>query len=161
MAEWHGDAASRGDATVERLCSCRITAPGQPGSMTAMRGRRGLTLLEVMVALMILTLVGLSYLQLFHQSHRIVGDSRQWSRAVEYAEDGMERAKLEGGTAEARSEDLPGGFKREVATQPWLTGLRLVEVTVFLPGNARFELRRLLQTEPPLARGSAMETSEE
>jgi len=113
-----------------------------------------------MVALMILTLVGLSYLQLFHQSHRIVGDSRQWSRAVEYAEDGMERAKLEGGTAEARSEDLPGGFKREVATQPWRTGLRL-EVTVFLPGNARFELRRLLQTEPPLARGSALETSDE
>jgi hypothetical protein len=36
-----------------------------------------------------------------------------------------------------------------------------VEVTVSLPGNARFDLQRLLQTEPPLARGSAMETSDE
>jgi prepilin-type N-terminal cleavage/methylation domain-containing protein len=126
-----------------------------------MTGRRGLTLLEVMVALMILGLVGLSYLQLFHQSHRIVGDSRQWSQAIEYAEDAMERAKLEGATAETRVEDLPDGFKRVVAIQPWRTGLKLVEVTVSLPGNARFDLRRLLQTEPSLARGSGMETSDE
>jgi prepilin-type N-terminal cleavage/methylation domain-containing protein len=129
--------------------------------MTRVTARHGLTLLEVMVALMILSLVGLSYLQLFHQSHRLVGDSRQWTQAVEYAEDAMERAKLEDSTAEARSEDLPGGFKREVTTQPWRTGLRLVEVTVLMPGNARFELRRLQQTEPPLPRGSAMETSDE
>jgi prepilin-type N-terminal cleavage/methylation domain-containing protein len=126
-----------------------------------MADRRGLTLLEVMVALVILGLVGLSYLQLFHQGHQIVGDSRQWSQAVEYAEDAMEQAKLEGATAESRAEDLPGGFKRQVATQPWRTGLVLVEVSVLLPGNARLELRRLLQTEPPLARGSAMETSDE
>jgi prepilin-type N-terminal cleavage/methylation domain-containing protein len=126
-----------------------------------MTSRRGLTLLEVMVALMILGLVGLSYLQLFHQSHRIVGDSRQWSKAVEYAEDAMERAKLEGASTESRSEDLPGGFKRHVATQPWRAGLVLVEVTVSLPGDARFDLRRLLQTEPPLARGTALETSDE
>src|SRR4051795_11629512 len=99
MAEGYGDAASCVYEHGECLCSCRITAPGQPGSMTPITGRRGLTLLEVMVALMILSLVGLSYLQLFHQSHRIVGDSRQWTQAVEYAEDGMERAKLEGGTA--------------------------------------------------------------
>jgi prepilin-type N-terminal cleavage/methylation domain-containing protein len=126
-----------------------------------MTGRRGLTLLEVMVALMILGLVGLSYLQLFHQSHRIVSDSRQWSQAIEYAEDAMEQAKLEGAAAESRAEDLPGGFKRQVATRPWRAGLMLVEVTVSLPGNARFDLQRLLQTEPPLARGSAMETSDE
>jgi prepilin-type N-terminal cleavage/methylation domain-containing protein len=127
-----------------------------------MTGRRGLTLLEVMVALMILGLVGLSYLQLFHQSHRIVGDSRQWSKAVEYAEDAMERAKLEGASTEPRAEELlPGGFKRQVATQPWRAGLVLVEVTVSLPGNARFDLRRLMQTEPPLARGTALEASDE
>lgn len=123
--------------------------------------RRGLTLLEVMVALIILALVGLSYLQLFHQSHRVVGDSRQWSQAIEYAEDAMERAKLEGAKAEPRVEDLPGGFQRQVATQPWRPGLAMIEVTVSLPGNARFDLRRLLQTEPPLARGTPMETTDE
>jgi prepilin-type N-terminal cleavage/methylation domain-containing protein len=135
---------------------------GSTWSHERMTGRRGLTLLEVMVALMILGLVGLSYLQLFHQSHRVVGDSRQWSQAVEYAEDAMERAKLEGASTEPRAEDLlPGGFRRQVTTQAWRPGLVLVEVTVSLPGNARFELRRLLQTEPPLARGTALETSDE
>jgi len=53
-----------------------------------MTGERGLTLLEVLVALVVLTLVGLGYLQLLHQSHRLVASSREWSDAVVYAEDG-------------------------------------------------------------------------
>src|SRR5207247_3443726 len=84
-----------------------------------MTGERGLTLLEVLVALVILTLVGLGYLQLFHQSHRLVADSREWSAAVLYAQDAMERAKLGSLSPGALAESLPGGFRREITRRPW------------------------------------------
>lgn len=113
------------------------------------------------MALVILGLVTLSYLQLFHQSHRLVDDSREWSQAIDYAEDAMERAKLEGAPAESPVESLAGGFRRQVAVQPWRPGLSVVQVTVSLPGDARLDLHRLLQTEPPLARGSSLETTDE
>jgi prepilin-type N-terminal cleavage/methylation domain-containing protein len=119
-----------------------------------MPGRRGVTLLEVMVALVILSLVGVSYLELFRQNHRIVADSRQWSAAVSYAEDAMEQIKLRGVPAQAAAEDLPGGFTRQISARLWRPGLTLVEVTVGLPGGARFDLDRLVQVEPSIARGT-------
>lgn len=126
-----------------------------------MNDTRGLTLLEVLVALVILGLVGLSYLELFHQSHRVVGDSRQWSQAIEYAEDAMERVKFEGPAAQPVVEDLPGGFRRQISVRPWQPGLTVVEVTVSIPGNARFDLHRLLLKEPPISRGTSTETTDE
>jgi prepilin-type N-terminal cleavage/methylation domain-containing protein len=117
---------------------------------------RGVALLEVLVALVVLGLVGLSYLELFHQSHRLVGDSQEWSKAVEYAEDAMEGIKLRGGDAQLAAEDLPGGFRREISSRPWLPGLLAVEVTVSLPGGGRFDLDRLLLLEPPLARSTSL-----
>lgn len=60
----------------------------------ARQRRSGLVLLEVMVALVVLSLVGLGALQLIHQSHVLVADAHEWSEAVAYAEDGMELAKL-------------------------------------------------------------------
>lgn len=126
-----------------------------------MQDERGLTLLEVLVALLIFSLVGLSYLELFHQSHRVVGDSRQWSQAIGYAEDAMERVKIEGPPAQPVVDDLPGGFRREVSARPWQPGLTAVDITVSLPGNARFDLHRLLLNEPPIARGTSMESTDE
>jgi len=121
-----------------------------------MVGERGLTLLEVLVAIVVLGLVGLSYLELFHQSHRMVGDSREWSRAVGYAEEAMEGIKLSGVDGQPAAEDLPGGFRREISSRLWRPGLRAVEVTVLLPGGGRFDLERLLQVEPPLARSTSL-----
>jgi prepilin-type N-terminal cleavage/methylation domain-containing protein len=119
-------------------------------------GERGLTLLEVLVALVVLGLVGLSYLELFHQSHQIVGASREWSRAVEYAEDAMEAIKLGGVDGQPTAENLAGGFRREISSRPWLPGLLAVDVTVSLPGGGSFHLDRLLQLEPPLARSTSL-----
>jgi prepilin-type N-terminal cleavage/methylation domain-containing protein len=119
------------------------------------RNDRGLTLLEVMVALVVLSLVALGYLQLFQGSHRLVTTAREWSQAVEYAEDAIERAKLGGpsflGTP---AESLPGGFRREITSRPWQPGLTLVTVTVFLPGSGRFELDWLARDRPAQQRGS-------
>ena len=123
-----------------------------------MTGERGLTLLEVLVALVVLTLVGLGYLQLLHQSHRLVASSREWSDAVVYAEDGMERAKL--GSVSLRrapAESLPGGFRRQFTRRPWQpgSGLVLVTVTVSLPDGGRFDLYRLARPRPVARADSA------
>src|SRR2546422_11735300 len=119
-----------------------------------MTSERGLTLLEVMVAPVVLSLVALGYLQLFQGSHRLVTAAREWSQAVAYAEDASERAKLGGpsflGTP---AESLPGGFRREITSRPWQPGLRLVTVTVFLPGSGRFDLDWLAQDQPAEQRG--------
>ena len=105
------------------------------------KSERGLTLLEVMVALVVLSLVALGYLQLFQGSHRLVGAAREWSQAVEYAEDAIERAKLDGPSVlETPAASLPEGFRREVTSRSWQPGLTLVTVTVFLPGSGRFQL---------------------
>jgi len=114
-------------------------------------GERGLTLLEVLVALVVLSLVALSYLQLFHGSHQLVTASREWSRAVEYAVDAVERAKLGGSSSvDGAAESLPGGFRRQVTSHPWWPTGKLVRltVTVFLPGGGRFDLDRLARVEP-------------
>ena len=95
--------------------------------------RRGLTLLEVLVALLILSVVVAGYLELFHGSHLLLSRSRLWSQAIAYAADGMEQAKL----GETQPVSLPGGFQRQVAVTDVIT------VTVLLPDVARFELRRL------------------
>jgi prepilin-type N-terminal cleavage/methylation domain-containing protein len=101
--------------------------------------RRGLTLLEVLVALLILSLVLAGYLQLFHGSHLLLARSRTWSRAIAYAADGMEQAKLGDRGAVA----LPGGYRRRVTSGPWGAGLDVITVTVTLPDGARFDLRQL------------------
>ena len=101
--------------------------------------RRGLTLLEVLVALLILSLVVAGYLELFHGRHKLLARSRVWSQAIAYAADGIEQAKL----GEDRAVSLPGGFTRQVTTTPWSNQLSVITVTVTLPDGARFDLRRL------------------
>jgi prepilin-type N-terminal cleavage/methylation domain-containing protein len=113
---------------------------------------RGFVLLEVLVALVVLSLVGLGYLQLFHQGYRLAAGSREWLQAVEYAEDGIEQAKL--GTIRLdglAAHPLGDGFRRQITRQPWQDGFELVTVTVFRPDGARFELHRLARIISPAA----------
>lgn len=110
---------------------------------------RGLALLEVMVALVILGMVAIGYLQLLQVSHTLVLRSRVQARAVSYAAAGMERAKLELPNLEPKpTELLPDGFRRETTTRRWRPGLALLTVMVYQPGGARFDLVRLVP-EPP------------
>jgi prepilin-type N-terminal cleavage/methylation domain-containing protein len=106
--------------------------------------RRGLTLLEVLVALVVLTIVGVSYLQLFSESHRVVGASQQWSDAVAFAQDGMEHAKL---TNSDPKNQLPAGFRRHISRRPFGAGYTLVTVSVTLPNGARYDLNRLTRPD--------------
>ena len=107
--------------------------------------RRGLTLLETMVALVILGVVVIGFLEVFQGSTRLSRDSEAWATAVAYAEDGMEVAKLE--TQLRSSHDvLPGGFERSVETRVWRDGIQLVTVRVAMPGGGRVSLDRLIET---------------
>lgn len=101
--------------------------------------RRGLTLLEVLVALLILSVVTAGYLELFHGSHVLLARSRLWTQAIAYASDGMEQAKL----GDRRAVMLPGGFRRQVISVAWAPGIERITVRVMLPDGARFDLRQL------------------
>jgi type II secretion system protein I len=112
--------------------------------------RRGLTLLEVMVALVILGIVATAILELFGGSVRAAGSTRTWAQAVAHAEDAMERTKLlppqRPGTLSA-TESLPGDFERWVETDQWAPGVQQVTVVVVLPDGGKFELSRLVRVQ--------------
>jgi type II secretory pathway component PulK len=119
--------------------------------MTRSRGvrRAGLALLEVLVALLLLSLLVVGYLRLFQGGHHLLARSREWSDAVGYAIDAMERAK--GAPVEESAPDgtLPDGWAREVSTSPWQPGMALVTVTVALPAGGTFSLYRLRAEAAP------------
>jgi prepilin-type N-terminal cleavage/methylation domain-containing protein len=122
---------------------------------------RGLALLEVMVALVILGLVAVGYLHLLQASHLLVARAREHAQAVSYAAAGMERAKRELPKLDRKpTEVLPGGFRREVVTRHWRPGLALLTVTVFLSEGARFELTRVVQEPPEPDNGGARSQEE-
>jgi prepilin-type N-terminal cleavage/methylation domain-containing protein len=110
--------------------------------------RRGLTLLEVMVALVILGIVGVAILEVFGGSARAAASTGAWAQAVAYAEDAMERTKLlplsRPGTLSS-TESLPGDFERWVETEQWAPGVHQVTVVVTLPDGGKFELSRLVR----------------
>jgi prepilin-type N-terminal cleavage/methylation domain-containing protein len=112
--------------------------------------RRGLTLLETMIALVILGLVGVAFLSVFTQAARTTTDLDLWSTAVTHAEAGMELAIMDARGAATRSpEQLSGGYSRTTTVEPWVGHTDLVTVTVEFPDGRRYALRRLLGPPPP------------
>ena len=111
--------------------------------------RDGLTLLETMVALVILGLVVVGYLEVFGASVRAAQNATEWSRAVTYAEAGMEMAKLNLPAALGRgTESFEDSFGRRIEARSSGPGLQLVTVTVTFPDGGRFTLDRLLEASP-------------
>ena len=105
--------------------------------------RTGLTLLEVLVALVILGLVGTGFLEAFAGALRITAQTRDWAQALVYAELGQESIKA-GDPPGKLDVPLGGGFTRHVTIQPWRAGVNRATVTVVLPGGEQFELNRLV-----------------
>jgi len=112
--------------------------------------RSGLTLLETMVALVILGLVVVGFLAVFQGSMRLARDSERWAEAVAYAEDAMEAVKLDPAELLAPAPvELRGGFERSVETRAWGgdDSVRVVTVVVTLPdGGGHMTLTRLVAT---------------
>jgi prepilin-type N-terminal cleavage/methylation domain-containing protein len=114
--------------------------------------RRGMTLLEVMVALVILGLVVASYLELFGGALRGAGAAQTWSQAVAYATDGMERVKLDPNPSALAGavEPLPGGFARRYEIRSWSApgvdgAFAELRVIVTIPAGGQYALERLVR----------------
>ena len=104
-----------------------------------------MTLLETVVALVILSLSAIGVLGIFQQANRAAGDAQTWSVATGYAEQGMEAAKI-GPTAlrELDTSPLSGGYGRRIEVHPSVSGLADVSVTVTVPGGASLVVHRLV-----------------
>jgi prepilin-type N-terminal cleavage/methylation domain-containing protein len=106
---------------------------------------RGLTLLEAMVALVIVGIAAVSFLEVFARVLRSTADARHWAQALVYAEQGQEVVKIEGvARAAAQQTALKDGFSRRIAIRHWRPGVDRATVTVTLPGGRRFDLERLV-----------------
>jgi prepilin-type N-terminal cleavage/methylation domain-containing protein len=119
---------------------CRATL-----SYQSRLSRTGLTLLEVMVALVILGLVATGFLETFAGALRVTADTRIWAQALVYGEQGQEAIKIEGvNRALGRETSLGGGFARRIVVRPWGDRVARSTVTVTLPNGSRLELDRLM-----------------
>jgi len=106
--------------------------------------RDGFTLLETMVALVILSLVAVGYLEFFGGAARTSRSAEVWTRVVTYAEEGMELAKLDlRGAVDRGIEPLEPGFERSITNVPIDGAIQLVTVTIGFPHGGRFALNRL------------------
>jgi len=88
-----------------------------------------MTLLESIVALVILGLAAVGFLELFQRATVATRDTAAWSRAVAVAELSMEQSLLR----TAASRDTVDGMGRRVEIRPWAAGLREIVVTVDVP----------------------------
>ena len=104
-----------------------------------------MTLLEALVALVILGLTGVGFLEAFQGAGRAARNAAAWSTAVAYAEAGMEQAVLGAPFQPSADADSLPGFRREVAVRPWRGAVDEVTVTVTLPSGARMSLHRLVR----------------
>ncbi len=99
-----------------------------------------MTLLESVVALVIVSLVAVGFLNVFESDARLPGAAREWTSAVAYAEEGMELVKL-GQVVPVTGRD---GLSRRVTKSPYARHVDDVRVVVTLDGGRVFELRRLV-----------------
>lgn len=110
----------------------------------------GVTLLEVMVALVILGLVVLGYLELFSGTLRLASDASEWTRAVAFAESTMEDMKIAPAGAANEDPDQPAeGYSRWVTRNEWHDDTELVTVIVTMPRGGRLEISRAFSATDP------------
>jgi len=104
-----------------------------------------MTLLESLVALVILGLTAIGFLQAFQTSTRATRGAGDWVQAVSYAESAMEQTKLASAPS-SLSDSLSSGYARSVDVRAWpvVPGVDRVTVTVTLPGGGVFVLERLV-----------------
>ncbi len=105
-----------------------------------------MSLLESVIALVILSLSAIGVLELFQETNRAASRAEEWTIAAEYAEEGIEAAKL-GASAvtEISSTPIRAGYSRQFRSRPAAHGLTDVSVVVGIPGGASLIVHRLIQ----------------
>jgi type II secretory pathway pseudopilin PulG len=107
-----------------------------------------MTLLDALVALVILGLAGIGFLEAFQGTSRATSDAEAWVEAVAAAEAAMEETKLGTERVDLVRTDPSSSIRRSVDVRAWpdAPGLELVTVTVALPDGVEFVLQRLART---------------
>ncbi len=98
-----------------------------------------MTLLESVVAFVIVGLAAVGFLNLFEGEARLPAAAREWTNAVSYAEEGMELAKLGQSTQGLRQD----GLSRRIERRPFAAHVEEIRVVVTMADGATFEIRRL------------------
>ena len=112
-----------------------------------------MTLLEALVALVILSLAVVGYLDVFQSGARSVRDASEWTRTVALAESAMEGATL-GDALQSQQGMAPdgaraAGYEERMEVRPWRPGVNEIVVTVTAPRGTTFTLRRLARERRP------------
>lgn len=106
-----------------------------------------MTLLEAIIAFVILSVVGVVCLDQARGAARLQATSAEWTRAVARGESALAEAAADVAHPPATSAASTGGLAAtdiQVSRQAWRSGIDRVEVAVPLSGGARFVLTRLV-----------------
>lgn len=102
-----------------------------------------MTLLESLVALVIVGLFAVGTLEGLQTSSRSTRSAADWVTAVALADEAMEEARILPGATGNDAARLPKGFAAVTERRPRENGMQEIVVTVTMPGGSRFSLRRL------------------
>ena len=112
-----------------------------------------MTLLESIVAFIVLALVGIACLDLSRGAVELQRSSEEWTRAVTIGESALAAAAAEAnvadGVAAQSQRDEPNAMTPRVIRRVWRDGVDVIEVTVPLSSGGAYQVSRLV------ARGSA------
>jgi len=104
-----------------------------------------MTLVETIVAMVVLGLAAVGFLELFQRVSTTSRETVAWTHAAQVAETRMERAIV---GEQLAGVDTVDGLRTVVHVTPWRAGIREIAVHVELPppGRAQVEIRRLVLT---------------
>lgn len=106
-----------------------------------------MTLMEAVVALVILALVGIGCLELAQGASNLEFSATEWNAAVTAAESRMAQVSV-GAPLEANARVASADSARinniQVTREPWRTGLEMITVSVPVSGGKRYALRKLV-----------------
>ena len=114
-----------------------------------------MTLMEAVVALVILALVAVGCLELTQGASNLEYSATQWNAAVSAAESRMAQVTSGAGSAAETSvrqnitvkADLERDADTRVTREPWRSGLDLISVSVPVVAGKRYVLRRLVPAQ--------------
>lgn len=106
-----------------------------------------MTLLESIIALVILSVVGVVCLDQARGAVRLQGASAEWTQAIAKGESALSEAAAGVPSAGLANELSPDSTVR-VARRAWRTGVDQIDVSVLLPSGATFMLTRLTPSAP-------------
>jgi len=93
---------------------------------------RGFTLVEVLVAVLLLSSMALTLTQTLIASERARATSERWTQAAQLAAEGIEQLRAGHPLTAIR---IPGAFERHATVTPWSGHAGLVELAVTVSWN--------------------------